>query len=75
MLTPAFQEESGFLEGYTGFWDTIASADLIEVSADPQALTVAYTVAYVKENGEELTDDVVLQLVFEKGQYLIAEER
>ncbi len=75
MLTPAFQEQSGFLEGYTGFWGTIESAELVDISADPDALTVSYTVHYVKKNGEEVTDDVVLQLVFQDGQYLIAEER
>ena len=74
MLTPAFQEESGFLDGYTGFWGTIESAELVDVSADPGALTVSYTVHYLKENGEEVTDDVVLQLVFQDGKYLIAEE-
>lgn len=74
MLTPAFQEESGFLEGYAGFWNTIETAEPVEVSADPQALTVAYTVDYVTKNGDESTDDVVLQLVFEDGRYLIAEE-
>jgi eukaryotic-like serine/threonine-protein kinase len=75
MLTPAFQEQSGFLDGYTGFWGTIETADLVEVSADPQALTVAYTVDYLKKNGDESTDDVVLRLVFQDGRYLIAEER
>jgi serine/threonine protein kinase len=74
MLTPAFQEESGFLEGYSGFWGTIESAELRDVSADPQAMTVAYTVDYVTENGEESTDDVVLRLTYEDGRYLIAEE-
>ena len=74
MLTPAFQEQSGFLDGYTGFWSTIETADLVQVSADPQALTVAYTVDYLKKNGDESTDDVVLRLVFRDGRYLIAEE-
>jgi serine/threonine protein kinase len=74
MLTPAFQEESGLLDGYTGFWGTIESAELVDISADPEALTVSYTVHYVKENGEEVTDDVVLQLVFRDGKYLIAGE-
>jgi serine/threonine protein kinase len=74
MLTPAFQEQSGLLDGYTGFWSTIESAELVDISADPDALTVAYTVHYVKENGEEVTDDVVLQLDFQGGKYLIAGE-
>ena len=74
MLTPAFQEESGFLEGYAGFWGTIETAEPVEVNADPQAMTVAYTVDYVAENGEETSDDVVLRLVYQDGRYLIAEE-
>ncbi len=74
MLTPAFQEQSGFLDGYAGYWGTIESAELVDVSADPQAMTVAYTVDYLAKNGEETTDDVVLRLVYEDGRYLIAEE-
>ncbi len=74
MLTPSFQEQSGFLEGYAGFWGTIESAELVDVSADPEAMTVAYTVSYVTEDGAESTDDVVLRLVYKNGRYLIAEE-
>ena len=27
MLTPEFQEESGGIEGYRGFWDTVESRE------------------------------------------------
>ena len=73
-LTPAFQKQSGGLEGYSGFWSTIDSAELVDVQADPEAMTVAYTVHYVKDDGEETDDDVVLQLEFDDGRYLIAAE-
>ena len=42
MLTPEFQEQSGGIEGYRGFWDTVESANLLDIQADPEALTVAY---------------------------------
>ena len=75
MLTPQFQAASGGIAGYRGFWDTIASADLQSFSADPEALTVSYTVAYQRE-GEDgtITDDVRLALVFQEGTYKIAGE-
>ena len=74
MLTKSFQAASGGYEGYAGFWDTIESARLVDVSADPEALTVAYTVDYVRTDGSETSGDVVLGLVFRNGQYLIDEE-
>jgi hypothetical protein len=74
MLTPAFQEQSGGLDGYEGFWSTIESADLQSVSADPQDLTVRYTVHYTRTDGSQVTNDVTLQLVYEHGDYLIAGE-
>jgi len=79
MLTPEFQAESGGIEGYRGFWDTIQSADLRTVQADPEALTVAYTVDYTVEGpgnspSRESSSDVNLTLVFEDGTYKIAAE-
>lgn len=74
MLTKRFQAASGGYEGYAGFWDTIESARLVDVSADPEALTVAYTVDYVRTDGSEASGDVVLGLVFRNGDYLIDEE-
>ncbi len=74
MLTPSFQRASGGPGGYTGFWDTIDAAELVDVSADPESLTVAYTVTYTRTDGSTATDDVSLGLVFRDGTYLIAEE-
>ena len=79
MLTPEFQEQSGGLEGYRGFWDTIESANLLEIQADPDALTVSYRVQYTKNSkgpgpGEQSTDSVDLRLAFEDGTYKIAGE-
>lgn len=74
MLTPRFQEASGGFGGYSGYWNTIQSAELVEATADPEAMTVAYTVDYVKIDGEEVTDEVVLRLVYRNDRYLIAEE-
>lgn len=62
-LTPAFQEDSGFYEGYDGFWSTIESASVSAVSADAKSLVVTYTVDYVKTDGSQSSDDVQLQLV------------
>ena len=73
-LTPQFQEDSGGLEGYRGFWDTIESATLASFSADPKALTVDYTVDYVKDDQTTTTGQVRLQLTFKDGRYLIAAE-
>ena len=47
MLTPEFQQASKGYAGYSGFWGTIESATPRDITADPQALTVSYTVDYV----------------------------
>jgi hypothetical protein len=73
-LTPEFQAASGGLDGYTGFWETIASATPSAVEADPEDLTVQYTVDYVRENGSRTQDQVELQLVRQDNGYLIAGE-
>jgi hypothetical protein len=75
MLTPGFQEASGGLGGYRGFWDTIRSARAVSFNgADPEALTVAYTVDYTRKDGSRARDDVNLQLTYQDGDYLIAGE-
>lgn len=73
-LTPEFQRASGGLDTYSGYWRTIESATPVEINADPEALTVAYTVDYVRTDGSEVTNNVVLGLVYRGGQYLIARE-
>jgi serine/threonine protein kinase len=78
MLTPAFQQESGGLAGYRSFWDTVESATLQSIQADPEALTVSYTVAYEMDSSGpgsgESTDNVNLTLAFDDGDYKIAAE-
>ena len=78
MLTPAFQQASGGLEGYRGFWDSVESAELQSIQADPDTLTVAYTVAYEMDSSGQgsgrSTDDVSLTLAFDDGDYKIAAE-
>ena len=44
------RQESGGIEGYRGFWDTVDSAELQRIQADPEALTVDYTVDYVMDS-------------------------
>jgi len=73
-LTPAFQESSGGIGGYSGYWSTIETATPVEITADPEALTVAYTVDYVRTDGSEVSGETVLGLVFKNGGYLIASE-
>jgi eukaryotic-like serine/threonine-protein kinase len=78
MLTPGFQQESGGLEGYRGFWGTVESAQLESVQADPETLTVGYTVAYEMDSSGpgsgQFTDNVNLTLAFVDGVYKIAAE-
>ncbi len=74
MLTPEFQEASNGFEGYSGFWGTVESATPRDISADPESLTVTYTVDYVMQDGRQTTDDVSLQLVRQDDSYLIAGE-
>ena len=73
-LTPAFQQASGGIESYSGFWSTIASATPSNVQADPNAMTVSYHVEYVRQDGSTAADDVTLGLVFDDGAYLINSE-
>jgi hypothetical protein len=78
MLTPGFQQQSGGIEGYRSFWDTVDSAELQSIQADPQSLSVAYTVAYQLDSSGPgsgaSTDDVSLTLEFRDGTYKIAAE-
>ncbi|CAB4722081.1 unannotated protein [freshwater metagenome] len=75
LLTPAFQEESGRLGGYTRFWAKVATIDAVrDVVADPDALLVSYTYSYTATDGRRTTDDVRLQLTYQDGTYRIAGE-
>jgi hypothetical protein len=74
MLTPAFQEHSGGMEGYVGFWGDVRSARILDISADPDQLEVSYTYRYNKPHGGPVEDDVVLKLTYRDGTYLIDRE-
>jgi hypothetical protein len=74
MLTPAFQEQSHGLQGYEDFWDQVRTAKILSISADPDALEVSYRYRYVRPGGPTV-EDVTLQLSYDNGTYLIAEEQ
>jgi hypothetical protein len=74
-LTPAFQEQSGGFESYSGFWGGIESATPSDVQADPEAMTVSYSVDYVEQGGGTSSDQVTLELVQRGDRYLISGER
>ncbi|KRE95041.1 hypothetical protein ASG76_04930 [Nocardioides sp. Soil774] len=73
-LTPEFQQESGGYPGYIGWWGTVRSAELADVSSNPSDLTVGYTVNYVMKSGERSTQRVRLQLKRLDDQLLISGE-
>ena len=74
MLTPAYQAASGGFGSYSGFWGSIRSATPSNVTADPAAMTVTYSVDYVKANGEQTTEHHTLQLVPDGSSYLINDQ-
>jgi len=73
-LTPTFQQQSGNYGNYRDAWSTRESADVTNITADPDALTVSYDVTYTQTNGETFDDSVTLQLVPSGDSYLIAAE-
>jgi len=56
------------------FWGEVNKTKLEEISADPSSLTVEYTYKYSKKGEGSAEDDVILQLQFTDGTYLIAGE-
>lgn len=75
-LTPAFRRQSGGFQGYTGYWDTIAEARVLDISADAEAqpATVTYSVQYTRQNGSTFTDVVTLELRKSDNSFLISGE-
>jgi eukaryotic-like serine/threonine-protein kinase len=74
-LTPGFQQQSGGRSGYDAFWSTIEEAEVRDISADPEAMTVSYTVRYERTDGSTTSpENVTLQLVEQQGRLLIADE-
>ena len=72
MLTPAYQGESGGLEGYESFWGTVTNPRILDVQADPENLTVTYTYSYNVRGEGTRTETVTLRLVQEGDGFLIA---
>ncbi|WP_182376919.1 serine/threonine-protein kinase [Nocardioides sp. WS12] len=69
MLTPAYQAES---TGYDAFWGPLRSPKILEIAADPAAMTVTYTYTYVFPGKGRQTERVTLKLEEQDGELLIA---
>lgn len=75
-LTTRFQENVGSYGSYAGFWNTIETATLRDVEADPDAMQVSYTITWDPKGDRGKEDErVVLGLVEDEGSYLIDYER
>jgi hypothetical protein len=72
MLSPRFQRESGGLATYRTFWSGVGRGQILAISADPRSLVVSYRVRF--ENFGTGRRPTVLQLVFDRGRYLIDDE-
>ncbi len=73
MLTPRFQQDCCTSEGsYAGYWNTIATATLRDVKANPGQMTVSYTITWDPEGERGPEDEVVTLGLVENGEgYLI----
>lgn len=72
MLTPKFQRASGGLDRYRSFWGPATNGRVLDISADPRALTVSYHVHFDDfDNGPGPTR---LDLSFHNGDYRISAE-
>ncbi|WP_167736167.1 serine/threonine-protein kinase [Nocardioides sp. 503] len=69
LLTPEYQERS---KDYADFWGKVSDVEVLDVSADPAAMTVSYTYRYVHEDNGAKTEFVTLELVGTDGDYKIA---
>ena len=69
MLTPAYQAQSG---EYRQFWGSIKNPRILRIAADPADLRVSYTYRYNLPGVGVRTEDVVLQLVRDRGRLLIS---
>ena len=73
-LTPQFQEESGGFGQYNSFWRTIDDITVIDMEADPERLSVTYTVRYDLRGGGQTTDSVTLLLEPDEDGFQVAGE-
>ncbi|MEV5003596.1 serine/threonine-protein kinase [Nocardioides sp. LML1-1-1.1] len=69
MLTPAYQRTS---PKYADFWGQMSKPKILDISADPAAMTVTYTYSYHFAKQGKRTETVTLHLVREGGKLLIS---
>jgi serine/threonine protein kinase len=75
MLTEDFQKQSGSFAKYRTAWRSRPNAQVSNISADPDTMTVSYDVSYSDADGNPLFDDhVTLRLDYTDGVYRIAGE-
>ena len=74
MLTPRFQEASGGIGGYRGFWDKVKAVKLRDLQADPDTMLVDYEYTYRLRSAGKRTETVRLRLEYAHGTYRIADE-
>lgn len=72
MLTPTYQQASGGLTGYQGFWDRVTNIQLRRVAADVDRMRVTYIYSY-DIDGRQRTETVTLQLEQDGDRLLIAD--
>lgn len=71
-LTPDYQTRS---PEYEEFWGSVTNPRILDVSGDPDAMTVTYTYRYNMRGAGAVTETVTLQLVQQADQLLIADAR
>ena len=76
MLTPGFQAASKNFGTYQRFWDQWQSAEVSDLDADGEALTISYTIVYTPEDQDQndVTNRVTLTLQPEGDSFKIAAE-
>jgi len=75
-LSPRFQAKVGSYGSYAGYWDTIDTATLRDVRADPDQMTVSYVITWDPKGSRGKEDEhVVLDLVTHGDGFLIDRER
>lgn len=67
-LTPAYQARS---PEYEEFWGSVSNPRILDVSGDPESMTVTYTYRYNMRGSGNVTETVTLDLVERDGQLLI----
>jgi hypothetical protein len=70
LLTADYQQASGGLAGYEGFWGRVSDVRVERVSPDPDAMRVTYLYSYLFD-GARRTEEVTLQLTQDGDRYLI----